>query len=148
MVVELRNAQRTLPVPRALLLRVAQAALKYLRIHTPGCLSVTLISAHQMRLLNRCFTGHRGLTDVLSFRYDGEPIVGEILIAPQAARSYAKRHGLSYHTELSRYVVHGLLHWLGYEDTTKAQQEAMRRREDRLLIQCNKLDFCKMNLAR
>jgi probable rRNA maturation factor len=92
-----------------------------------------------MRRLNKQFRQHDRTTDVLSFRYDGRavephpPIVGEILIAPSEARAYAKRHGLSYQQELSRYVIHGLLHWKGYDDKTPAQRCRMRALEDSLL---------------
>ena len=63
-----------------------------------------------------------------------QPIVGEILVSPRAASAYARRHDIPYQEELSRYVVHGLLHWMGHEDKTAAQQRAMRAMEDRLLI--------------
>ena len=97
-----------------------------------------------MRRLNRTFLHHDRLTDVLSFRYATNgisrrrvgpttPIAGEILIAPAAARAYATRHGIPYRQELARYVVHGLLHWLGHEDRTLAQQRRVRQIEDQLL---------------
>ena len=86
-----------------------------------------------MRRLNARFTGHRGLPDGLSSRFDDEPVVGEIIIAPAAARRYAKTHDVSYRDELARYVVHGLLHWVGHEDGTLAQQRKMRKLEDDLL---------------
>ena len=107
-----------------------------------------------MRGLNRRFLGNPWTTDVLSFRYDvrkstprgqrlrhaqAQKIVGEILIAPEIAMAYAKRHGLPYREELSRYVVHGLLHWLGETDYTKRARERMRRREDKLLVHCGVL---------
>ena len=95
--------------------------------------SLVFVGAAEMRRLNRRFTGHRGLTDVLSFRFDGEPVVGEIIVAPEAARRYARAHGLAYREELARYVVHGLLHWTGEEDDTPRQQARMRRLEDALL---------------
>ena len=62
-----------------------------------------------------------------------ERTTGEILIAPRQARAYAKRHGIPYQQELSRYVVHGLLHWMGHEDRTIQQRRKMRRLEDWLL---------------
>jgi len=89
-----------------------------------------------MRALNRRFLDHDRTTDVLSFRYDGEPIVGDIVISPAAAMRYAHRHGLSYTQELSRYVVHGLLHWLGHKDRTADQQRKMRVMENVLLARC------------
>jgi probable rRNA maturation factor len=60
-------------------------------------------------------------------------VIGEILVAPEAAQRYARRHRLSYRDELARYVVHGLLHWCGHDDRTAAQQQKMRAVEDKLL---------------
>ena len=130
------NAQGEAPVDVARMTRVARRAVRRLRIRTRGTLAITFINDRRMRTLNKRFLRHDRTTDVLSFRYDGEPVVGEVLIAPRAARRYAKDHGIAYQHELSRYVVHGLLHWLGHEDRTRAQQQAMRAREDRVLARC------------
>ena len=149
MVVSVRNEQRDAPVNVARMARLARRSVRRLCIRARGTLAVTFIDARRMRALNRRFLHHDRTTDVLSFRYDlpaprsknivvarqagGEPIVGDIVISPSAAGRYARRHGLSYTEELSRYVVHGLLHWLGHEDRTAAQQRKMRAMEDRLL---------------
>jgi probable rRNA maturation factor len=61
-------------------------------------------------------------------------VIGEIFISPALARAYAREHDLAYDTELARYVVHGLLHWLGHDDKTAAQQRKMRALEDSLLV--------------
>ena len=82
----LANRQRRDPVPLAWLSRLARAAVRRLRIRARGTFSIVFVEAAQMRRLNARFTGRRGLTDVLSFRFDGEPIVGEILVAPAAVR--------------------------------------------------------------
>ena len=132
------NAQRALPVNTLRMARVARCAIRQLGITAKGEWSITFVDSRRMRQLNKRFMRHDRPTDVLSFRYDGEPTVGEILIAPDQARAYANAHGLSYGEELSRYVVHGLLHWLGHEDRTQAEQRMMRAREDRLLAQCGK----------
>ena len=136
MKVAVANAQREAPVSVARITRLLQQATQQLRIDARGVMTVTFIPDARMKTLNRRFTGHNRFTDVLSFRYDGEPVVGEILIAPRAARAYAKRHGVAYAQELARYVVHGLLHWLGHEDRTPTEQRVMRSREDRLLSRC------------
>ena len=120
-------------------------------------MTVTFVTDPQMRQYNRRALGHDWVTDVLTFRYDDRaqgsrlkargsclqppasslrPIIGEILIAPSQARAYAKTHGFSYEEELSRYVVHGLLHWKGHDDATPTQQRRMRVMEDQLLISC------------
>ena len=131
--ISVRNEQRDAPVNVARMARLARRSVRRLRIRARGTLAVTFIDAHRMRALNRRFLRHDRTTDVLSFRYDGEPIAGDIVISPSAAQRYARRHGVPYTEELSRYVVHGLLHWLGHEDRTAAQQRKMRAMEDRLL---------------
>ena len=142
--VTVTNAQRALPINTAEVKRLARRAIRTLRIRTPGTLAITFISDRRIRTLNNRFLRHDRTTDVLCFRYDPQmgngnhAIVGEILIAPGQARAYAKRHGLSYTEELSRYVVHGLLHWRGYADRTKTQQRQMRAQEDRLLARCRR----------
>ena len=132
-IITLANRQRRDPVPVAWLQRLARSAVRRLRIRARGMLSIVFVEAAQMRRLNACFTGHRGLTDVLSFRFDDEPIIGEIIVAPAAARQYARTHAVSYREELARYVVHGLLHWAGHEDETSTQQRKMRALENQLL---------------
>lgn len=136
MELQLVNRQRYDRIPTAWLARLGRRAAAALKIRSRGQIAVTFVDAPTMRRLNRRFTGHRGLTDVLSFRYDGERIAGEILVAPSAARRYSRAHGIPYRQELARYVVHGLLHWLGHEDRTMAEQRKMRSMEDRLLDQC------------
>ncbi|MBI3331037.1 MAG: rRNA maturation RNase YbeY [Candidatus Omnitrophica bacterium] len=158
MTVQVANAQREAPVSPARMTRFARRAIRRLGIRARGRLAITFIERHRMRRLNRRFLRHDRPTDVLSFRYDGpstrpdglardvaprdvpagrhEQIVGDILIAPAQARTYARRHGVPYAEELARYVVHGLLHWLGQEDRTAAERHTMRAREDRLLLAC------------
>ncbi|MBI4323370.1 MAG: rRNA maturation RNase YbeY [Candidatus Omnitrophica bacterium] len=123
-------------MPVAWLSRVARCAARRLRVALRGELVVTFIDDRTMRRLNWRFLRHRGVTDVLTFRYSREPLAGEILIAPAVAKRYARRHGLGYREELARYVVHGLLHWTGREDQTTAQRRRMRALEDRLLASC------------
>jgi len=138
------NAQRTDPVNTTQIRRLASHAARQLAIRTRGRIEITFLDARRIQALNKQFLRHDRSTDVLSFRYDvapassrnGPSVVGEIFIAPSEAKAYAKRHGLSYAQELSRYVVHGLLHWLGEEDRSPAQQQRMRHLEDGVLEQC------------
>lgn len=131
--IRLFNCQRRHPIPRAWLSRLAVRAARRLQIHQEGLVTISFIDDRTMRRLHARFTGTRTLTDVLTFRYPNEPVIGEILVAPAAARRYAKTHGIAYRQELARYVVHGLLHWMGHDDRTVAQRRNMRRMEDTLL---------------
>ena len=144
MTVTVANTQRESPVNTARMGRLARAAVKRLRIRAPGTLAVTFIGSRRMRALNKRFCRHDAVTDVLSFRYEDvprlgfaslgiQPVIGEILVTPRVARVYAKQHGIAYEAELSRYVIHGLLHWAGHDDRTAEERRLMRTLEDRLL---------------
>ena len=150
MTIQVTNAQREVTVDPSRMARFARCAVRRLRIRTPGILAITCLATRPMRLLNKRFCHHDRPTDVLSFRYDGtgkrlpprmrgKRVVGEIFISPRLAQDYATRHRISYAEELGRYILHGLLHWLGYDDQTGAQQRIMRLKEDRLLASCGLL---------
>ena len=138
MQIAIADCQRRDAVPIDRLRRLARRAMRRLRITGRGAIAVSFIDSRAMQRLNWRFLRHRGVTDVLSFRYEHGPILGEILIAPAFARTYARDHDGSYHDELARYLVHGLLHWTGLDDRTPAQRRRMRAMEDRLLTSWNR----------
>jgi len=76
-----------------------------------------------MRSLNRNYRGKDYATDVLSFAYggnevEGEPFLGEIIIAPAVAAEQAQRFRTGMENEMRRLLVHGILHLLGYDHET------------------------------
>ncbi len=100
---------------------------------------VTLIFVDQvfMTRLNRDFKGVDGPTDVLAFPYS-EPgalrFEGEIYVCVDAVRENARRFRCSFRDELRRVVVHGVLHFLGYEDHSEDGERIMRDRETHYLL--------------
>ena len=88
--------------------------------------------------LNREWLGHDYETDVVSFGLDDEApgrgeIDGEVYVDLDTAAERAPEFGVSAEHEALRYVVHGVLHLVGYDDATDAEREAMRALEDRYL---------------
>jgi probable rRNA maturation factor len=102
-------------------------------------LSITFVSAPRIAALNRKHLGHRGATDVISFGFQrtgpGDPIVGDVYIAPGVARTNARNAGVGVREEIARLVVHGVLHVLGYDHPEDAERERspMWRRQEQLL---------------
>lgn len=72
-------------------------------------------------------------TDCISFPIDrpDEPycVLGEILVCPKTAINYVTENGGEPYQEVALYVVHGLLHLLGYDDLSIHDENAMRARE-------------------
>lgn len=89
--------------------------------------------------MNRKFLSQDYPTDVLAFdltnRYQPssrENFLGEIVISTDTAKRNAKTYNTSFRQEIKLYIIHGILHLLGYEDKTKNEKELMRRKEKEL----------------
>ncbi len=98
-----------------------------------------VISDEQIAELNREHMQHEGPTDVLSFPMgDWDPereafLLGEIMVSYDTARREATARGLTHVNELARYVVHGFLHLVGYEDTQPSLAEEMHALQEEIL---------------
>jgi probable rRNA maturation factor len=106
------------PLSRLRVAEIARAVLRSERA-TPTQLSITFVGVRRIAAMNTRHLGHAGPTDVISFALSPEravgPRVGDVYIAPDIARRNASEHGASVREELTRLVVHGVLHVLGYE---------------------------------
>jgi rRNA maturation RNase YbeY len=128
----------SVPLARA---RVGAIVRTVLRAERAGAarLSITFVSSRRIAALNWRHLAHRGSTDVISFGLapgaPGGPIGGDIYIAPDVARRNATAHGVSIREELTRLVVHGVLHVLGFDhpDGNGRDTSPMWRRQEELV---------------
>lgn len=136
--VEVDSAGARAPLGRVRVERLVRAVLRAERV-AHARVSVAFVSSPAIAALNRRHLGHRGPTDVISFSLPpaapGEPLGGDIYIAPDVARANARRHGVPVREETARLVIHGTLHILGYEHPEDEARETapMWRRQERLL---------------
>ncbi len=100
-------------------------------------INVVLLDDARISELHRDFMGEPGATDVITFDLRDAPeqraIEGEIVISVETARRQARRYRAETGRELLRYVIHGVLHLLGYDDNVPAGRRRMRREENRVL---------------
>jgi len=126
------------PLGRAAIADVARSTLQAERVRH-ALLSITLLDKRAMARLNREHLRHRGPTDVISFGFrraaDGDPVVGDVYIAPDVARENARDAKVSVREEIARLVVHGTLHVLGYDHPEGKERESspMWRRQERII---------------
>jgi probable rRNA maturation factor len=129
--------QRGVTLERRLWRRVARCLLEELLNRRDYELGVHFIGATEMAHLNETFLGHEGSTDVLTFNHQEKPgrerLYGEIFICVDDALAHARRFRVRWPCELARYLVHGVLHLEGCDDTDTASRRAMKRRENSLL---------------
>jgi probable rRNA maturation factor len=133
--------QSARPLDRPLLRRAARFLLEDLLGRRDYELGAHFIGASEMARLNETFLGHEGSTDVITFNYEAETprhdpaakLCGEIFISIDDALIHARRFRVPWPWEVTRYLVHGVLHLEGFDDTRPAARRAMKRRENKLL---------------
>lgn len=82
--------------------------------------------------INQTFLKHDYYTDVITFDNAETPksILGDIFISIDRVKEHAGQHHVAVAHELSRVMVHGTLHLLGYKDKTKKEKTEMTAKED------------------
>jgi probable rRNA maturation factor len=132
-----RNRQQLYSVDLRRLRCIARTLVCDLVVRKQFELCVHLVAAPEMTRLNREFLGHEGSTDVITFNYSerspGEFLSGEIFICLDDARAQARQFHTTWQSELVRYLLHGVLHLLGYEDSKIAARRKMKQKENSLL---------------
>ena len=114
---------------------IGQAVFKGEGITHCGSLSFILVDDEKIRKINQQFLKIDRPTDVIAFALDerDEDEWGEVYISLDRAREQAQSFKTSWKEELTRYVIHGILHLLGYDDTEEEMRSVMRNREDHYL---------------
>ena len=137
MKVAVRNLQKKIPVNAK---RIAKTVLKILSIEgirKSGEITFCFVNDTKIKELNSKYLGKNKPTDVIAFDI-AEPkspdkIFADIVISTDRAIDNAARFKTSPLFELYLYVIHGVLHILGYADKSKKNRLIMRQKEESLL---------------
>jgi probable rRNA maturation factor len=103
-------------------------------------LSVLLCDDATIHALNREYRGIDRATDVLAFAMgEGQAmpqmavILGDVVISLPTARRQAAAAGRDLLGEATMLLAHGLLHLLGFDHVTRAEERRMKARADLLV---------------
>jgi probable rRNA maturation factor len=107
--------------------RVVEAVLRH-EEERRWAVSVLVTGDKRIRALNKKHLKHDYATDVISFGLQER--LGAVVVSADTARRYARENGLAWREELARYLVHGTLHLLGYDDTSPAKRRKMFARQE------------------
>lgn len=101
-----------------------------------GEISYIFCDDQYLHKLNLEFLNHDSLTDIISFDNSlGDQINGDIFISIERVKENADTYKTNFEDELHRVIIHGILHYCGFNDKTKAEAALMRKKEDEALSQ-------------
>ncbi|MCW3807002.1 rRNA maturation RNase YbeY [Plebeiibacterium marinum] len=98
--------------------------------------SITYIFCNDEYILkiNKEYLNHDYYTDIITFDYcEGKEISGDLFISLDTILSNSKLFNSSYHEELHRVIIHGILHLIGYKDKNDDEAVVMRQQENNAL---------------
>jgi len=146
------NRQKKVPLAEQPLTEFLERILREVKF-AEAEVSIAFVSDAEIAEWNQNYRDKKGPTDVLSFpalskrraerhakRKQNDRVsaksaggfLGDIAIAPETARRYAKKNGRSLDDEIRILMLHGVLHLMGYDHESKSDNGQMNRIEQRL----------------
>jgi len=148
LIVNVHLKTKKYPISRRRICTVARKVLASLKVSNAE-ISICLVNNNYIRKLNKRYKKKDSFTDVLAFPLgtaEGvkkKSVVGEIVISLDQTKMNAKRFSNSFIRELFLYVIHGILHILGYDDIKQSERYIMERKQKKLFNSVIDKSICK-----
>lgn len=117
------------------------------RFHHAGCwvmkrfgvkqfsVSISVVDDESIQRVNAQYLQHDWPTDVVSFVFQSPPeVIGEVIASWTTAQRLGRVAQWSASDELVLYILHGMLHLVGLDDTDEAGRQKMRSMEYEYLV--------------
>jgi probable rRNA maturation factor len=103
-----------------------------------GNISVVFVDDAYILQMNVDYLDHNYFTDIITFDYtaitkSGKKVSGDLFISLDTILKNSQDYGVSFHNELCRVIIHGILHLSGYHDKSDAEFDQMKRKEEECL---------------
>ncbi len=129
---EVLNRQKLIRVDSRRVSRLVEFVLKREKSWPRG-VAVLVTDDKGIRAYHREYLGKDTATDVISFGLGEKEHLGDVVVSAETARRECGRYGATARQEFERYVVHGVLHLLGYDDHKAKDYKEMHGRQEKYL---------------
>lgn len=143
--IEIADLQKLFPIKKSIIKKLLKDVLQ-IEGRMASELSIALVDDEKIKGLNRSFLGKNIYTDVIAFPWNEsclspeskdnqikDKICGEIVVSVQRALKMAERLGVAPEGEIYLYLIHGLLHLMGYDDKDAKTASNMHEKEQDIL---------------
>lgn len=129
------NAQEALQIDESQVERLVKTFLSWKKVVCDE-VNIYFVSKEKISEIHAIHFQDPSPTDCISFPIDSPNektsdyiILGEIFVCPAVGIEYTQKHSLDPYDEVALYIVHGLLHLLGYDDQDDKSSTLMRQAE-------------------
>ena len=135
MLLKIKNKNKKLKINKAELKKVCQNILNSENVE--GNVSLIFVDKFEIKKIHQEFMQDDSETDVISFEYnqdnyiDNDSFIGDIFVSVDAAIEFTAKNKTEFSEELLRYVVHGILHCLGYDDLESKARTRMQKKQEK-----------------
>lgn len=136
------NRQKDLRLNKSKVKALVEAVLHFEEVSCEE-VSVYFVTKKKIKELHEEFFQDPTPTDCISFPLNAIHL-GEIFVCPKVAMEYAEQSNLDPFIETSLYIVHGLLHLMGFDDLQESERRIMRKKEKECM---DHLSTLKLNLS-
>lgn len=145
MEIDVLDEQQALKIDVSSVKKIAQAALDLEGVSCDEA-SIVFVNEEEMCRIHGERFNDPTLTDCMSFPVDdddddGYRVLGDVVVCPAVAIAYTAENGGNPMEETTLYVLHGLLHLMGYRDSTTEEQKEMRQAEQRHMAHLHALNL-------
>lgn len=95
--------------------------------------TMRFVDAEESQHLNDTYRGKNKPTNVLSFPYEDEPLMGDIVFCPSVIYAEAKAQNKTITAHMAHLVVHGMLHLMGYDHLNDRDAKEMESLETEIM---------------
>ncbi|MFH1868594.1 MAG: rRNA maturation RNase YbeY [Candidatus Omnitrophota bacterium] len=146
------NAQRGKGLSKKRLERLSADILKMLKAPSNTLVSISFAAKSEIARLNAKYFNKKKATDVIAFEYKKKSLrgkftgfkksygrdffsgyLGDVIICPEVALENSKIYKNTFSNEITLYMIHGILHLLGYDDTRKKPKLKMQKKQEEVL---------------
>ena len=142
MKISIKNLQKNIPIDPGSIKKAVLKTWSLEGIKKSGEITFCFVNDKQIKELNLRYLGKNNPTDVLAFDITERPkdrnrILADIVISTDRAIDNAREFKTAPLYELYLYVIHGLLHILGYDDKNRKLRKVMEEKTAHILSVLN-----------
>lgn len=138
MEIRISNRQKKFRIHRKNLEQFCMEILKAQNEDKSVELDLSIVDDNEIAILNEQYLQHTGATDVISFpQRDSDmpdsPMLGDVVVSADQAYAQGNELNTGLNREFGLYIIHGILHLLGYDDLDEQSRIVMTNRQEELL---------------